>query len=85
MVMPRNLKIHLPATANTISTPAMTQHAIRAILIRCCSVSVGVMARNAGTVANGSTMTNRELAARKIYSGNLIPSTARRSPQSCRG
>ncbi len=78
MVMPRSLKIHLPASANTINTPALTQQASRAILMRCSGVSVGVIARNAGTVARGSIITNSELAASSIYSIRVIPNKARR-------
>src|SRR5438552_8404896 len=70
MVMPRNLKIHLPATAKTINTPAITQQARPAMRTRCSGVSVGVMARKAGTVASGSTMTKSELAARRTYSAS---------------
>src|SRR5438034_318475 len=70
--MPRNLKIHCPAAAKTIRTPAMTQQARRAMRIRCSGVSAGVMARKAGTVANGSTMTKRELAASSVYSVRVI-------------
>src|SRR6266404_3313693 len=69
MVIPRYLKIHLPATAKASSTPAATQQASRAMRMRCAGVSVGVIARNAGIVANGSMMTNRELAASRMYSG----------------
>ena len=37
-----------------ISMPADTAHARPAILIRCLGVSVGVIARNAGTAAIGA-------------------------------
>src|SRR6266404_3972507 len=78
MVMPRNLKIHLPAAAKMMSTPAMTQQARRAMRIRSWGVSEGVMARKAGTVASGSTITKRELVANKIYSGRVISAGAGR-------
>ena len=52
--------------ANASSTPAATQQASRAILMRCSGVSVGVIARNAGTVASGSTITKSELAASRM-------------------
>src|ERR1041384_4341375 len=71
MVMPKTLKINCPATANTSSTPAITQQASRAVRMRSCGVSVGVIARNAGTVASGSTMTKSELAASRMYSSRL--------------
>jgi hypothetical protein len=41
-------------------------------------VSFGVMARNAGTTASGSTITNSELAASKMYSNSLIKSNQTR-------
>src|SRR5260221_685389 len=72
MVMPRNLKIHLPAMANVSSTPAMTPQASRAMRMRDSGESCGVMAMNAGTVASGSTITNNELAASRIYSERLM-------------
>src|SRR5436190_1018528 len=80
MVIPRNLKIHLPATANPINTPAVTQHATRAIRIRSAGVSVGVIARKAGTVAKGSTMTKRELVASRMYSGRFTARSVLRVP-----
>src|SRR5437899_13111728 len=73
MVIPRYLKIHLPADAKPINTPAVTRQASRAILVRCSGVSVGVMARKAGTVATGSMITRSELEARKMYSARFIP------------
>src|SRR5215475_1977111 len=69
--MPRNLKIHLPAIAKTTRTPAITQQANPAIRIRASGVSVGVIARKAGTVASGSMITKSELEARKMYSERL--------------
>jgi hypothetical protein len=85
MVMPRNLKIHFPAEAKTTNTPAVTRQAIRAILIRCSGVSWGVMARKASTVATGSTITNNELAAKRMYSGRFMPRRERRWLPSCHG
>ena len=70
-VIPRNLKIELPATANNNSTAVMVMQAIRAIWNRSPGVLSTVMARNAGAVAKGSTMTNRELAANKLYSAKV--------------
>ena len=43
-----------------------------AVLLRSFGVSSGVMARNAGTVASGSTITNSELAASRMYSSRLM-------------
>jgi hypothetical protein len=40
--------------------------------MRCSAVSSGVMARNAGTTASGSTITKSELAASRMYSSNLM-------------
>src|SRR6266850_100344 len=42
--------------------------------IRCSGVSVGVIARKAGTTASGSTMTKSELEASKMYSGKVTVS-----------
>jgi len=42
------------------------------VRMRCSAVSFGVMARNAGTTASGSTITKSELAASKMYSNNLM-------------
>ena len=72
MVMLMTLKTSWPATENNRRTPAVTQHASRAVRMRCSAVSFGVMARNAGTTASGSTITKSELAASKIYSISLI-------------
>ena len=55
-----------------MSTPAITQQASRAVWIRCSCDSFGVMAKKAGTVAIGSTMTKSELIARKVYSNKLM-------------
>ena len=53
-------------------TPAVTKHASFAVRMRCSGVSLGVMARNAGTTASGSTITKSELAASTMYSSRLI-------------
>jgi len=53
-------------------TPADTQHANLAVRMRCSAVSFGVMARNAGTTASGSTITKSELAANTMYASKLI-------------
>jgi len=58
---------------NNSMTPAATQHASRAVRMRCSAESFGVMARNAGTTARGSTITKSELAASKMYSSRLMP------------
>ena len=59
--------------------------ALIAILMRGSGVSVGVIARKAGTVARGSTITKSELAASNVYSARLMRSKERKSPQSFRG
>ena len=69
--MPRKRKINFPVRAKSSSTAAVTQHASRAVLTRCSGLSLGVMARNAGTVAIGSTMTKSELVASRTYSRRL--------------
>ena len=84
IVMPRNLKTHFPAMAKASNTPAATQQASRAILIRCSGVSVGVMARNAGTAASGSTITKSELAASRMYLARLMSNRVQRLHPSCR-
>src|SRR5579863_52919 len=68
MVMLKILKSAVPAKEKSSSTAAMAQHATLAVRSRCSGVSLGVMVRNAGTVASGSTMTNNELPASRIYS-----------------
>ena len=68
MVIPMTLKINCPATEKASRTPAVTQQASPAIRIRCSGVSFGVMVRNAGTVASGSTITNSEPTASRMYS-----------------
>ena len=71
-VMPRYWKIHLPINANTSSTAAATRHASRAILMRCSGVSRAVIARKAGMLAIGSTITNIELNAMKVKARRLM-------------
>ncbi|MEI9963094.1 MAG: hypothetical protein WDM76_18870 [Limisphaerales bacterium] len=66
-----NLEDKSPATENASSTTATVQQAIRAVRKRCSAVSVGVMARKAGAVASGSTITKSELPASKMYSDKL--------------
>jgi hypothetical protein len=61
-----------PANEKKSMTPAATQHASRAVRMRCSAVSFGVIARNAGTTATGSTITKSELAASKMYSSKLM-------------
>src|SRR5437868_15494622 len=74
--MPKSLKISCPDNANVNSTPAMTRLAGRTIRSRCTGVSVGVIPRNAGITANGSTMTNSELNASNAYSTVVIATLA---------
>ena len=69
--MPKILKMTVPATENASSTTAVVQHASRAVRKRSSGVLLGVIARNAGAAASGSTMTNKELAASRMYSGRL--------------
>ena len=66
--MPKILNIIMPAAAKHNSTAAVVQQATLAVRSRSSGVSVGVIARNAGAVATGSTITNSELAASKVYS-----------------
>src|SRR4051812_4221847 len=72
--MPRILKSRPPATENASNTVAATPQPRRAVRDRCSSVWFEVMAKNAGTAAKGSTITNSELAASRMYSRRLIKS-----------
>ena len=83
MVMPMTLNTSVPAMENNSSTPAATQQASRAMRVRCSVVSLGVIARNAGTVASGSTITNSELAASKMYSGRFKETRLRADGKNC--
>lgn len=71
IVMPKILKRLAPANANTVSTIAVVRHATRAVRNRCSGVSPGVIARNVGAVASGSTITNSELSANRMYSDSV--------------
>src|SRR6266446_312060 len=71
-VTPRTLKIHFPARAKSINTPAATRHANRAIRNWAAGGSFEVMAMKAGTTAIGSTITNSELTASRMYSVRLM-------------
>src|SRR5271168_2323088 len=68
MVMPKILNTRVPALANKSRTAAMAQQATRAVRSRCSAVSFGVIAKNEGTAASGSTITNSELVASNMYS-----------------
>src|ERR1700733_4413427 len=72
MVMLKIWKTRFPAVANTSNTAAVTQQARRAVRMRCSGVSVGVIARNDGMAASGSTITKSELAASRMYSSKLM-------------
>ena len=71
--MPKNLKMSFPDVAKINKMIAATRQATRAMRMRCGGVSFGVIARNAGTVAIGSIITNSELTASRMYSGRLMP------------
>lgn len=71
MVMLSSLKISFPAMANARRMPAITQQANRAVRLRCCGLSLGVMAMKAGMVAIGSTITKSDVAASRMYSARL--------------
>src|SRR5258707_5437306 len=70
--MPSSLKMAVPAIANTRRTAVIVAQARRAIWNRCAGVLSTVMARNAGAVAIGSTITNNELTARELYSATVM-------------
>ena len=57
---------HEFSSAKASSTPAATIQARRAIRVRCSGVSVGVIARKAGTVASGSTRAQLRAAAEAV-------------------
>ena len=71
-VMPMTLKIILPAAAKSISTPAATEQASRAMRNLAAGVSVAVMAMKAGTTAMGSSTAKSELNASKVNSVKRI-------------
>lgn len=75
-VMPRYRKIHCPTNAKRMSTAAATAHAMPAVRIRSAGVSRGVIARNSGTRAIGSVITNREPSERTTNSVKLIDAHA---------
>lgn len=75
MVIPRILNTVEPATENTSNTAAVVPQATLAVRNRCSGVSLGVMARKAGAVASGSTITNNELPASRMYSLKLNPAS----------
>src|SRR5262245_4299184 len=73
-VIPKSEKSHWPTSANPARMPTATKQATLAILSRWVMLLCAVMARNAGTVAMGSTMTKRELNARTPYSNRVMQS-----------
>ena len=64
-VIPNNLKIRVPANENTASTAKQVQAARMAMWRRLRRSASGVMARNVGTAAMGSTRTKIEVNAIK--------------------
>ena len=71
-VMPITLKIKSPAAAKSISTPAATEHARRAMRNFCAALSLAVMAIKAGTTAMGSSTAKSELKASRANSVKCI-------------
>src|SRR2546428_50160 len=66
--MPKKLKMSFPVVAKINKMIAAIMQAMRAIRMRSCGESLGVIARKAGTIAIGSRITNSELAASRTYS-----------------
>src|ERR1043166_5210524 len=79
-VMPRTRKIKSPARANVTRMPALTKQASCAIFVRCCGVSLGVMARKAGTTPSGSMMAKSDVVARRMNSIVFMPAVGRGRP-----
>jgi len=73
IVIPITRNTNCPVRPNTSRMPAATVQASRAVRSRCSSESVGVIAKNDGTVASGSTITNSDPNANKMYSDRLMP------------
>src|SRR5512146_1535614 len=71
-VMPSSENSDWPTRANPIKIPIITTQAVRAIRSRWFRVSLAVMARKAGTVAMGSTITKSELKASAAYSVGVM-------------
>ena len=69
--MPKILKMNVHASENASSTTATVEQASPAVRSLCSRVSVTVIARKAGAVASGSTITNNELIASRMYSDNV--------------
>ena len=65
--MPKKLKMRFPVVANINKMMVATRQATRAIRMRSLGGSLGVIARNAGTVAIGSMITNNEPTASRTY------------------
>src|SRR5438445_11982470 len=66
--MPKKLKMSFPVVAKSNRMIAEIMQAMRAIRMRSCGESLGVIARKAGTIAIGSIITNSGLAASRTYS-----------------
>jgi hypothetical protein len=67
-----HLEACLAVVAQTTKTPPATPQANHIILIRLAGESLGVIARKAGRTAIGSTITNNELNASRMYSCSLM-------------
>ena len=71
--MPKILNRVVPANANASSTAATVKLATRAMRNLSSGVSFGVIARNTGIMASGSTITNSELAASRMIQKDPRP------------
>src|SRR4030095_8416025 len=80
-VIPSRENNHRPARANPLRIRTATRQAVRAIRNRWGSVYRDVMARKAGTVAMGSTITKRELNASTPYSVGVMRSSGSSLPE----
>ena len=76
--MPKALNIQRPPSENTSSTQKVTHEAMRAMRMRSSALFLSVMAKKAGTVAMGSTITNKEAAESRVKSSKLIGSISLR-------
>src|SRR5689334_21384809 len=83
-VMPSSENNHWPASAKPPKIAKATRQATRAMRSRWMSVQREVMARKAGTVARGSTMTKRELKASTPYSVGVMRSSRSGLPEQLR-
>src|SRR5689334_2912645 len=80
-VMPSSENNHWPASAKPPKIAKATRQATRAMRSRWMSVQREVIARKAGTVAMGSTMTKRELKASTPYSVGVMRSSGSSLPE----